>query len=75
GRKAVSTGMWILYEIENGQLTLTGKSKFLVNPAKREPIEEYLKLQGRFAHITDEEIEQLQKIRDAKWSKILSCTE
>jgi len=75
GRKAVSTGMWILYEIENGQITLTGKSKFLVNPAKREPIEEYLKLQGRFAHITDEEIEQLQKIREAKWSKILSCTE
>jgi pyruvate ferredoxin oxidoreductase beta subunit len=75
GRKAVATGMWILYEIENGQLKLTGKSKYLVNPAKREPIEEYLKLQGRFAHITDEEIEQLQKIREAKWTKILSCTE
>ncbi|WP_287588862.1 3-methyl-2-oxobutanoate dehydrogenase subunit beta [Candidatus Borrarchaeum sp.] len=75
GRKAVSTGMWILYEIENGQLTLTGKSKYLVNPAKREPIEEYLKLQGRFAHITDEEIEQLKKIREEKWSKLLSCTE
>jgi pyruvate ferredoxin oxidoreductase beta subunit len=75
GRKAVATGMWILYEIENGQLKLTGKSKYIVNPAKREPIEEYLKLQGRFAHITDEEIEQLQKIREAKWTKILSCTE
>lgn len=75
GRKAVSTGMWILYEIENGQLKLSGKSKYLVDPAKREPIEEYLKLQGRFAHISDEEIELLQKIRDEKWSKILSYTE
>jgi len=75
GRKAVSTGMWILYELESGQLKLTGKSKYLIDPAKREPIEEYLKLQGRFAHISDEEIELLQKIREAKWSKILSCTE
>ncbi|MFX1520102.1 MAG: 3-methyl-2-oxobutanoate dehydrogenase subunit beta [Promethearchaeota archaeon] len=75
GRKAVSTGMWILYEIENGQLKLTGKSKYLIDPAKREPIEEYLKLQGRFAHITDEEIEQLQKIREEKWARILACSE
>jgi len=75
GRKAISTGMWILYEIENGQLTLTGKSKFLIDPAKREPIEEYLKLQGRFAHISDKEIELIHKIREAEWSKILSCTE
>jgi len=75
GRKAVSTGMWILYEVESGQLKLTGKSKYLVDPAKREPIEEYLKLQGRFAHITDEEIEQLQKIREEKWARILACSE
>jgi len=67
--------MWILYEVESGQLKLTGKSKFLIDPAKREPIEEYLKLQGRFAHISDEEIELLHKIRDAKWSKLLSCRE
>ena len=41
---AVETGMWTLYEVENGESRTTYK------PKKMEPVTEYLKLQGRFAH-------------------------
>ena len=67
GRKAVQTGMWVLYEIENGQMTLTGPSKNLLNKEKRRPIEEYIKLQGRFRNISQEEIEKLQLWVDNQW--------
>ena len=45
GRLAVKTGIWPLKEYENGQVTHTKV------PAQRLPVEEYLKKQGRFAHL------------------------
>ncbi len=67
GRTAVQTGMWVLYEIENGVLTLSGPSKKLLDKEKRKPIEEYIKLQGRFRKISDDEIKQLQAWVDNQW--------
>ncbi|MDI6819772.1 MAG: pyruvate synthase subunit PorB [Candidatus Hodarchaeaceae archaeon] len=55
---AVLTGAWMLYEIENGEFRLTFK------PPKRRPIAEYLKLQGRFRHLTDGEIAEIQRMVD-----------
>ncbi len=55
---AVLTGMWNLYEIENGVLKLTFK------PPKRKPVAEYLKMQRRFRHLTDEEIAGIQRTVD-----------
>lgn len=57
-RLAVLTGAWMLYEIENGEFRLTFK------PPKRRPVAEYLKLQGRFKHLTDEEIAEIQRMVD-----------
>jgi len=57
-RLAVLTGAWVLYEIEGGQLKVTFK------PPKRRPVAEYLKLQGRFRHLTDEEIADIQRMVD-----------
>ncbi|RLG92811.1 MAG: pyruvate synthase subunit beta [Candidatus Hecatellales archaeon] len=54
-RLAVQTGIFPLYEIKDGKLTLT------VKVPKRKHVKEYLKLQGRFAHLTDEEIEKIQE--------------
>lgn len=54
----VLTGMWNLYEIEQGKLNVTFK------PSKRRPVADYLKLQGRFRHLTDEEIAEIQRIVD-----------
>jgi len=57
-RLAVLTGVWVLYQVEGGQLNVTFK------PPKRKPVAEYLKLQGRFRHLTDEEIAEIQRMVD-----------
>jgi pyruvate ferredoxin oxidoreductase alpha subunit len=54
-RLGVTTGIFTLYEIEDGKLKIT------VKPEKFKPVAEYLKLQGRFSHLTDEDIEKIQK--------------
>lgn len=55
GRLAVQTGVFPLYEIENG------KYKLNVNPAKLRPLEEYTKLQGRFRHLSPETLKTIQE--------------
>ena len=53
-RKAVQSGMWILYEFENGKATLTHRVKELI------PVKDYVSLQSRFKGIIDEQLEQVQ---------------
>jgi len=65
-RLAVQTGYFPLYEIEDGERwTLNLKVK------ERKPIAEYLKLQGRFRHLKEEEIALIQQEVDARWARIL----
>lgn len=59
-RLAVLTGAWILYEVESGRTNVTFK------PPKRRPVAEYLKLQGRFRHLTDEDIAEIQRMVDER---------
>jgi pyruvate ferredoxin oxidoreductase beta subunit len=54
GRLAVETGIFPLYEVEDG------KYKLSYEPAKLRPIKDYMKLQGRFRHLSDEIIKQIQ---------------
>lgn len=54
GRLAVETGVFPLYEVINGEY------KISMEPEMR-PVEEYLKPQGRFRHLTPELIETIQK--------------
>ena len=65
GRLAVQTGMWILFEIENGLFSISSPSRLALDKTKRKPVEEYLKLQGRFRHLTTEQVVQLQNAVDA----------
>jgi pyruvate ferredoxin oxidoreductase beta subunit/2-oxoisovalerate ferredoxin oxidoreductase beta subunit len=60
-RLAVQTGMFRLYEVENGTTRLN------MNVANRKPVEDYLKIQGRFKNMPAAEIEALQKSIDAFW--------
>ncbi|MHA1734489.1 MAG: pyruvate synthase subunit PorB [Promethearchaeota archaeon] len=71
-RLAIETGMWILYEIENGKFRLTGKSRQLLNPEKRKPIGEYLSKQGRFKKVIRDEgdLDVLQKYVDDAWKEV-----
>jgi pyruvate ferredoxin oxidoreductase beta subunit len=54
-KTAVQTGAWVLMEIENGKTTLNRKLD------KLKPIDTYLKLQGRFKHITETDIKNIQE--------------
>ncbi|RLE63019.1 MAG: pyruvate synthase subunit beta [Thermoprotei archaeon] len=70
GRLAVLTGMWPLYEVERGKFRLTGVSRSLLDKSKRSPIVEYIKIQGRFSHISEEEIRILEEYVDKLWEDI-----
>jgi len=69
-KKALDSGMWILYEIENGKFKLTGKSRRLLDPRKRKSIKDYLTMQGRFRKITEKEIKSLEEYRDKLWDDV-----
>lgn len=63
-RKAVETGMWVLYEIENGQLRIT---KRLEN---RKPVGEYMGMQKRFRHLTQELTKEIQNKTNSEWKRL-----
>ncbi len=54
GRLAVETGVFPLYEVENGQYKLS------LDVGELKPIENYLKLQGRFRHLSPDQISYIQ---------------
>ena len=62
-KKVVMSGLWKLFEIENGEFKLNLK------PEKRIPVAEYFKPQKRFKHLTGEEIAEIQKDVDKDWEK------
>lgn len=66
---AVDTCFWPLYEVENGVYHITYK------PAKKLPIEEFLKIQKRFRHLfkpgNEDLIKQIQQEVDRKWNYLL----
>ena len=66
---AVDSCFWPLYEVENGVYKITYK------PAKKIPVEEFLKPQKRFKHLFKEGnewmIEEIQKEVDKKWNYLL----
>jgi pyruvate ferredoxin oxidoreductase beta subunit len=61
---AVQTGSWVLYEVENGKLKITMK------PPKRQPVSDYLGVQGRFKHLTPEQVTEIQKLTDAEFARL-----
>ena len=69
GKLAVKTGIWPLKEYIDGQIVHTKA------PGERKPVEEYLKLQGRYRHLfepqrNDELIEEIQNKVDDYWNKV-----
>ncbi len=61
---AVQTGLYPLFEIENGIFKISPPSKPYLKKEKRKPLEEYFKLQGRYKHLTSEDIEKIEKLVD-----------
>ncbi len=70
---AVETCYWPLYEVVDGKYKITYK------PAKKLPIEEFLKPQKRFKHLfkpgNEWMIEEFQKEVDKRWEELLALEE
>ena len=70
GRMVVQNCVFPLYEVENGEkYTLTMKIK------DKKPIDDYLKLQGRFRHLKPEQIKRMQEEVDRNWARLLKKCE
>ncbi|NJD03690.1 MAG: pyruvate synthase subunit beta, partial [Ruminiclostridium sp.] len=65
-RMAVRTNIFPLYEIEDGErYTINMKFK------DKTPVEEYLKMQGRYGYLTEGMINQIQDEADRNWDDLL----
>ncbi len=65
-RLAVETGIFVLWEAEDGDIC---NLNVTVKPKKRKPVEEYLKTQRRFGHLSEEDVKKIQADVDEKCEK------
>jgi len=65
-KSVVDTGLWAMFEIENGDICAKKHTKI---PKPRKPVEEYLKTQKRFRHLKEEDYKFIQGKVDEYWSK------
>ena len=63
-RLATETGMWINWELDHGEFDVT------VPVRRRKPVREYLRMQGRFKHLTEEQIREIQRMVDQEVERI-----
>ena len=66
GSLAVETGIFPLYEIEGG------KYKLSVDFPKLRPVADYLKLQGRFRHLSEETVKEIQQRVEEEYAKLMA---
>jgi len=64
GRLAVKTGIFPLFEVENG------KYRMSIDFPRLKPIADYMKTQGRFRHLTPDLIEQIQQKVIEKYNEL-----
>ena len=71
-RDVVDCGLWYLAEYEGEQVSGVPGGTFTLNRKPREftSVRDYLKSQGRFRALSDEEISLVERSRDAKWEMI-----
>jgi len=66
-RLAVETHIFPLFEVRHGKYIITRKGKGL-------PVEEYLCKQGRFSHLTADDIQKIQRNVDVAWELLLKTS-
>jgi pyruvate ferredoxin oxidoreductase beta subunit len=69
GKLAVDSKAWVLYEIDNGRINVTKK---ITNPV---PVKDYLSMQKRFKHLTEDKIEIIQKHAEEKYNQLIALSE
>lgn len=68
-RLVVKNCIFPIYEIENGRYKISRK------PAKKEPILDYFRMQGRFRHLPEEFLVEVQTKVDKEWELLLKKEE
>jgi pyruvate/2-oxoacid:ferredoxin oxidoreductase beta subunit len=69
-RLAVTTCAFPLMEIENGaRVVVTHR------PSRKIPVGDYMKVQGRFGHLTDEMIRAAQLAVDERWERLVATAD
>lgn len=63
-RLAVETALWVNLEYVKGELQVT------TPVPRRKHVREYLRLQARFSHLTEEEVEEIQRTVDRRVEEI-----
>ena len=69
-RLAVQTRVFPVYEVENGV-----HYKLNINVKNPKPVEEYLKIQGRFRHLKEDDIKVIQGNVDREWELLMRKVE
>ncbi len=63
-RLAVTTAYFPLYEVEDGKYTIS------VNPSKVKPVVDFIKAQGRFRHLKEDDLEAIQNTVTQNWERL-----
>jgi pyruvate ferredoxin oxidoreductase beta subunit len=66
GQLAVDSGVFPLYEVQDGEWKLSRKPKEL------KPVTEYFKGQGRYRHLTEDLVSQIQDKVSTRWQRMLN---
>ncbi|MBN3036881.1 MAG: pyruvate synthase subunit beta [Candidatus Diapherotrites archaeon] len=64
-KMAVDSGLWALFEVEDGKYKMTYK------PAELKPVSDYLKAQKRFKHMSEEQVAEFQRISREQYESLL----
>jgi len=70
GRLAVEAGVFPLYEVEQGRYKMT-----VSMPENLRPVKDYIKHQGRFRHLSPEQIQIFQERTNLEYEKLLNKIE
>ncbi len=75
-RLALETCIFPSWEAVDGKYTLSAPSKvFALKPERKKPVEEYLKIQGRFRHLFTPQFEhiikEIQQDINTRWERLL----
>jgi len=68
GKLAFETCLYPIYEV-------VGEKYIVKRPAKKKPVEEYIRMQGRFSHLDDAVVRQIQNDVDLAWERLLNKEE
>jgi pyruvate/2-oxoacid:ferredoxin oxidoreductase beta subunit len=65
-RMVVQNCIFPLFEVENGE-----RYTLNIRPKEKKPIHDYVRLQGRFRHLTEEQLQFMQQETDHNWELLL----